>query len=688
MASSNAGVDAGEATAPTRRLFEVTDCRETAARFRLPVARQVWVRRADGSRANSSDGAARGTPPYILIMDLVFSAVFSRSAQMTRLGATGVIAFFLVFLPVSWLWTLANNRFNCFDPEDLSFELFNLLLMAGAMLVALNAEECLCAVASRSFTDRERSLPAYTAFAAECDDGAANSCLFVVVGYSCTRLLITALSVYIGTFVPLASALKYREGLTILIVLPLYVVLITQMIVKSTAAGVYNHWVPPILWGVSTLIEMGVELGCHSLLRFAPKSLAQPLVKRLVLKVPMNIAYAEARYERMVVIALGFVVGVSVVESNIDGFSYFSAHGLEVCFGVPWLAFALKVFYFDLSPHHRSGHCTHAMRTSVPRAMAWTLLHGPLIGTVLWISQATDALLNLEQLADPSFSGKKALTVRDSATTSYAGAVTIFLAVCTVQQTLHKGAGHGHRKLGRTKRLLLRICSIAALALHPLILGAHADYSLVFWSVILVITLTAAIELWGRGFSRRPGDAKLRDDGPMPPQLLYTGSMETAYSDVISDDLSEGAAASPDGTPKPGVSPSPPDKVSPTGRGLPSEGCELSDFKAPKPLTAAETRPAGVSLPADMRQPPSPAPKPASPLANGVKRFTRWRRASASEATARASPNSEGSTPAAAAAAGRRTVVELLIGPRATDVEGADPRRLSMLVPELGGGLG
>ena len=61
------------------------------------------------------------------------------------------------------------------------------------------------------------------------------------------------------------------------------------------------------------------------------------------------------------------------------------------------------------------------------------------------------------------------------------------------------------------------------------------------------------------------------------------------------------------------------------------------------------------------------------------------------EATGEASPGAEGATPGAApgaASAGRRSVVELLIGPRATEVEGADVRRLSMLVPELGGGLG
>ena len=144
----------------TERAYDPSDCRETAARFRFPVQRQFWELRDDGTRANSADGDARGMPPYILVMDLVFSAVFARSAQLTRLGLHGVLAFFQVYVPISWLWMLANNRFNLFDPEDLSFEVFNLLLMAGAMVVALNAEECLCAVSSQSFTETEKELPA------------------------------------------------------------------------------------------------------------------------------------------------------------------------------------------------------------------------------------------------------------------------------------------------------------------------------------------------------------------------------------------------------------------------------------------------------------------------------------------------------------------------------------------------
>ena len=95
----------------------------------------------------------------------------------------------------------------------------------------------------------------------------------------------------------------------------------------------------------------------------------------------------------MIVIAIGIVISNAIVNSDINDFESFSAIGLEVCFGVPWLSFLIKVFYFDLSAHHNSGSSSHAMRTSVPRAMLWTLLHCPLIGAILWVSEATEALI-------------------------------------------------------------------------------------------------------------------------------------------------------------------------------------------------------------------------------------------------------------------------------------------------------
>jgi hypothetical protein len=50
------------------------------------------------------------------------------------------------------------------------------------------------------------------------------------------------------------------------------------------------------------------------------------------------------------------------VESDISDFESFSAIGLEVCFGVPWLSFLIKVF--RTASHSAAYHSTSQHRVA------------------------------------------------------------------------------------------------------------------------------------------------------------------------------------------------------------------------------------------------------------------------------------------------------------------------------------
>ena len=51
------------------------------------------------------------------------------------------------------------------------------------------------------------------------------------------------------------------------------------------------------------------------------------------------------------------------------------------------------MYYFDLSPAFGSPLNCHAMRTSVVKGGIWSVLHGPLIGCVLWLAVAMQGLV-------------------------------------------------------------------------------------------------------------------------------------------------------------------------------------------------------------------------------------------------------------------------------------------------------
>ena len=212
-----------------------------------------------------------------------------------------------------------------------------------------------------------------------------------------------------------------------------------------------------------------------------------------------------------------------------------------------WPPCLLQVFYFDLSPNLGSSEGVHATRISARRAAAWEHLHGPLIGSVLWINAALSGLIDLvdQQAASChayaccracsyAYACSCAYSYADTCTCthsyarsclvdeqkgdatnryhhqsanerrwSFVGAFSTFLLVCTCQQSLHRGSGRGSRKIGATNRFYLRLAFLAVLlALPPLyitVLGELKTAPIFEVVSIALLTILAAFELWGRG---------------------------------------------------------------------------------------------------------------------------------------------------------------------------------------------
>ena len=342
-------------------LFDPHDIRQTAARFRWPVQRQQWVVTDDGGttrRHNSADAQKRGVPPYLLIMDLVFAAIFTATSQVMYLGHGGVALFFALFLPQMWLWMLTNYRYNGFDAEDISFELVNVLLMVGVMGLATNLKGCFCSLMTRedswflSYSNSSSTFtPVYSQMVDERCEGAnevehveGEVCALFFVTYAGVRLLLGALSLYVAYHVRRARALLWRELLVLIILVPLLFAIFVELGSDATSVTV-------VLWLAAMLIDVLLDVGCHVWLACTPAS-CEPVARALMLRVPMNIAYAEARYERMFVIAVGNVVANAIADSGHERFRTKWGAKTQLVIGVPWVALLLKLFYFDLSPHH------------------------------------------------------------------------------------------------------------------------------------------------------------------------------------------------------------------------------------------------------------------------------------------------------------------------------------------------
>lgn len=235
----------------------------------------------------------------------------------------------------------------------------------------------------------------------------------------------------------------------------------------------------------------------------------------LRLRVPLDTLFLVRRYERMVVVSVGTLVA-DAIRLTLNSFDSFKANGaLVVCAGIPWIAFLLKVFYFDLSQYHGADAGTHAVKVSTMRAAVWSLLHLPLIGTIQWIGAAVQDLLD---------------TTPDQRWGFFA-AFGSFLLVVSAQQLLHRGIGSGSRRIGKRRRMCIRLGFVFASLLGPMCVGLALDASgpgrwmcYQWWlapAYIGAATVLAGVEAYGRG--RNPlddtgkpweGGASPRPEGP------------------------------------------------------------------------------------------------------------------------------------------------------------------------------
>ena len=166
--------------APPERAFEPHDVRESALRFRYPVLRQRWLK-LEGSnrRVNSADREKRGMPPYLLIMDLAFSALITDVARVTvgTDGINGLNNFWFLYCPLGWMWMTLNLRYAVADPEDISAELFVFASMTVLLYLVYLVRPC---------------------FIADVVGDGTGACTDWIVAYGLVRALNLALAAYIA----------------------------------------------------------------------------------------------------------------------------------------------------------------------------------------------------------------------------------------------------------------------------------------------------------------------------------------------------------------------------------------------------------------------------------------------------------------------------------------------------------
>ena len=516
--------------------FEPHDVRETLARLGVPVPRQRWFDEG-GQRYNSADFEPRGMPPYLLVFDLIFAALFRLTATTIRSdGLDGVYAFFLLFLPFAWIWASIVRVLNACDPEDASFEVYLLAVACLVMYLVYRFDLC--------FTSKDF----------EPGDTLYHECVDVVIAHTLLRFVVTALHVYTGYFVAtlrthaagsvtsFVASIPLVVGMGVLLrrphdgdsVLKLEVLIFCTLLLEVPfffIVGFVRR--KPAVW--QRLLAIARWLSCC----------ATGSNQAVVPRVPLSIPYFEARYERLTIIAIGSILANAVVGipvSSRENLSNGEAFGCarresetlswpqeirrvaprcRYWVGVPWQAFLIKVYYFDLSPHHGSDKDRHAMRVSRLRGAAWLWLHLPVIGCIFWIAE--QLYYSLGQREEDVFcaDGDASLCI------GYSYAWVGFLLSVTAVQALHTGQGHGHKKMGKTRRLSLRLLVAALVAALGHIAYRFEEFSAIayFWLVIgtmtvqvvrrrpssaatprltFVLAAQALVELWGRGFAMRP----------------------------------------------------------------------------------------------------------------------------------------------------------------------------------------
>jgi low temperature requirement protein LtrA len=463
------------------------------------------------------------------------------------------VRFFGLLLPVAWLWDQANRFFNRFDQEDMISELYVVLLMAGAMVLAFNQRACFFddllpregnATHTRGGWRAGGALEAGAPPLLTPEPGA--HCAYFAAAFGCCRATQTVLTLYVGCFVRLARPLVWRE-------LAMWVVAGPALGMLAARTRFLGPWYVELLMLTILVVDMFVSLGPE----LAPKRM-----RALNVGVALDAQYTIMRYERMIIIAIGSIC------ANATSRAFASAQAfdwsiLAMCAATPWAAFLIKVFYFDCcqlddddslvhsesAPSASSGplevlaqqiananlsnsgsggktRSVHATELSAARALVWSFLHLPLIGCILWVSVSLSQLVGVIAIAPASSSaahphphppaappppllslssGPPPLPMTPTPEAEgpvpwhLCAAFAAFIGIGTLQQVLHRGSGRGTRKLGKKRRIVLRLLGIAALCVAQLPLALVAPSRLrggVTVAVVLSgLTAIAALEL-------------------------------------------------------------------------------------------------------------------------------------------------------------------------------------------------
>ena len=511
-----------------------------------------------GLQFSSADAERRGMPPYLLVMDLVFAATCANASDLignsSELLGVSVIRFFMLLVSLMWTWMAVNRELNAFDPEDLSFELLIFGLAAGMMAITFSLKSCFlhhdpfgvsscwngtfstlahacaaddhaaCAdlaalanLTSRCFedgADDHRSIvPSHDAAGR-----ASNSCFDFLAAFASVRLLLLCLYAYVALHVALVRRVKLSYACASLCIWTAALGAAFHFCAYSPPDSSHPRLVLELLLAGATASDMLMHFGPHLLC-------APPSCLPNALAVPQSIAYTETRYQRFVVISIGNVVAnCARNEASFRGALTLPV-AVSTWFGVPGVAFLLKIFYFDLSPHYGgSALSSHAMRISLPRSVAWQLLHLLLIGSILWIAKAAPDLVvrsgetAAELLAAAEDDGARAGAPCADNAISFGAALVSYVLCVTLVQLLHRGQGRGQRKLGKTRRLALRLVFLAVLVgLTRVAVATAMDTHVYFWAAVGLMATDVAIELWGRGFDcARPMPVEARSAASSP----------------------------------------------------------------------------------------------------------------------------------------------------------------------------
>ncbi len=287
-----------------------------------------------GCAAAMEDTAPPVVPLYMIMLDLAFAAAFDVCTSAMRHTETdddnALARFFMVFLPVAWLWDHTNRFFNRFDQEDLVSEMTVITLMGGVMALALNVHSCFYLDVLPSASGKE------------------GTCVYLAASYAGCRGVLSVLTAYVALYVPLARRLLWQELVLWLFLGPCLLLLAFPHAVPSHSSGTPRGDVKMrsetffvIGWAADLLISLAGELPRRCTRGVVPTGATYRAIG-------LDGRYTIMRNERMVIIMLGSVCVNATARAFNTLDSDFTWRAGVMCAAVPWAAFLIKTWYFDL----------------------------------------------------------------------------------------------------------------------------------------------------------------------------------------------------------------------------------------------------------------------------------------------------------------------------------------------------